>query len=56
MESATKYDDVNTPAIFAIGFLAVVVLIAFVLFLQVIYYRAESQLHWRRTSISRSSN
>ena len=45
MTKASNYDDVNTPAIFAIGFLAVVVLIAFVLFLQVLYYRSAAQLH-----------
>jgi hypothetical protein len=44
MTKASNYDDVNTPAIFAVGFLAVVALIAFVLFLQVLYYRAKSQL------------
>ncbi len=35
----TKYDDVNTPAIAAIGFLAVAGLVAFVLLLEVLYYR-----------------
>ncbi len=45
MDRTTNYEDVNTPAIFAIGFLAVVVLIAVVLFCQVLYYRSESQLH-----------
>jgi hypothetical protein len=35
----TKYDDVNTPVIAAIGFLAIAGLVAFVLFLEVLYYR-----------------
>ena len=39
----TKYDDVNTPVIAAVGLLAVLGLVALVLFLQVVYYRAEAQ-------------
>jgi hypothetical protein len=40
----TKYDDVNTPVIAAIGLLAVLGLVAFVLLLQVFYYRVEARI------------
>jgi hypothetical protein len=38
-----NHDDVNTPVIAAIGLVAVLLLVAFVLFLQVLYYRADAQ-------------
>ena len=44
MDAKTNYEDVNTPVIFAIGFLAVVVLIAVVLFCQVLYYQTKEQM------------
>ena len=40
----TKYDDVNTPVIAAIGLLSVIGLVAFVLLLQVGYYQMSDQL------------
>ncbi len=40
----TKYDDVNTPVIAAVGLLAVLGLVAFVLLLQVFYYHVEAQV------------
>ncbi len=40
----TKDDDVNTPVIFAIGLLSVIVLVALSLLLQVMYYQTDAQL------------
>ena len=40
----TKYDDVNTPVIAAMGLLAVLGLVAFVLLLQVFYYHVEARV------------
>jgi hypothetical protein len=40
----TKYDDVNTPVIAAIGLLSVLSLVAFVLLLEVGYYQMSDQL------------
>jgi hypothetical protein len=37
-----NHDDVNTPVIAAIGLVAVLLLVAFVLFLQVVYYQADA--------------
>ena len=38
-----NHDDVNTPVIAAIGLVAILLLVAFVLFLQVVYYQADAQ-------------
>ena len=38
-----NHDDVNTPVIAAIGLVAILLLVAFVLFLQVVYYQADTQ-------------
>ena len=43
-----KYDNVNTPVIAAVGLLAVLGLVAFVLLLQIVYYQAETQQEYEK--------
>ncbi len=51
-----NYDDVNTPVIAAIGLVAILLLVAFVLFLQVVYYQADAQQEEEGSSRSRESS
>jgi hypothetical protein len=46
-----NHDDVNTPVIAAIGLLSVVLLVAFVLLLQVMYYRTSDQLDYENNTL-----